>query len=148
MQILAEPLTVPGEIFEERVIPSDAALVTPTVVRLVERLLEENCFSRNQRGKIELCLDEAITNAVIHGNDRDFTKSVHIRLWKDDSSWGVAITDEGGGFTLDDISPNTEDSELWNESGRGLALLTLYMDAVTYFDNGRTLLLRREFESE
>lgn len=144
MQILAEGPTIPGSVFEERVMPSDAALVTPTVVRLVETLLARKCIDETRRAKVSLCLDEAITNAVVHGNKSNFEKKVVISLWANADSWGVVIRDQGQGFSLRDITPPQEDEGLWRENGRGLALLTLYMDEVTYYDNGRTLVLRQD----
>ncbi len=148
MQILAESLTIPGSVFEEHEIPSDPALVTPVVVRLTDKLVELGWLSRKNKGRIQLCLDEAITNSIVHGNKKNFDKMVHIRLWRDTDGWGIAITDEGEGFALEDLTPPAADREsLWNEDGRGLALMTLYMDEVTYYDNGCTLLLKQRFES-
>ncbi len=143
MQILAESPTIPGSIFEERVIPSDVALVTPTVVRLVKVLLERKFIEPIQKSKVELCLDEAITNAIVHGNKSIFEKKVVISLWTNADAWGVVIRDQGAGFTLSDITPPSEEAGLWQENGRGLALMTLYMDEVTYYDGGRTVLLRQ-----
>ncbi len=144
MQILAEPLSIPGDVFDEREIPSDTALITPLVVRLIERLSAEKLIDEQEKSKIELCLDEAITNAVHHGNKGDFSKSVKVSLWRDADAWGVVIEDEGDGFTIKDTSRKGGGEDLWQESGRGLALLTLYMDEVIYYNGGRTLLLRHE----
>ena len=143
MQIMNEPLTIPGSVIEEREIPSDLALVTPLVVRLIEKLVSEGCTDSTSLMKVELCLDEAITNAVIHGNDSDFGKVVRVVLWRDDDSWGVAIEDEGDGFSLEKLADKPAEETLWQESGRGIPLMTLYMDEVTFYDGGRTLLLRQ-----
>ena len=53
------------------------------------------------------------------------------------------VQDEGEGFSLEDLQNRGEDDDLWQESGRGLALMTLYMDCVLYYDNGSTLFLRK-----
>ena len=143
MQILAEPLVVPGEIIEEREFPSDAALVTPTVVRVIERLAECGCVEEEFKNKLELCLDEAITNAVVHGNKTDFSKMVKVILWRSDDAWGVAVCDEGEGFSMDDMAEETVDDDPWREHGRGLALLSLYMDEVVYYENGTKLVLTK-----
>ena len=148
MQILAESLTIPGSVFEEHEIPSNPGLVTPIVVKLTDKLIELGWLSRKNKGRVQLCLDEAITNAMVHGNKEDFDKTVHIRLWRDTDGWGIAITDQGEGFALEDVAkPAVDEESLWNEDGRGLALMTLYMDEVIYYDNGCTLLLKQRFES-
>lgn len=145
MQIMQESLTVPGEVLEEREIPSDVALVTPLVVRLIDDLTAKGVIDNSSRMKVELCLDEAITNAVIHGNRSDFEKIVRVITWKNDRSWGVVIQDQGVGFQIEEVVDRPPEEDLWQESGRGIPLMNLYMDEVTYFDGGRTLLLRQHF---
>lgn len=143
MHICHEALEIPGEVLEQREIPSDAALVTPLIVRLVERMSEEGLVDAQNRMKIELCLDEAITNAVKHGNKGDFQKKVSVVLFREGSAWGVVIQDEGAGFRLSDLKDRTQEDEIWAENGRGIPLLTLYMDEVTYYGGGNTLLLKQ-----
>lgn len=143
MEILAEPPTIPGTVFESREIPSNVQLVIPLVTRLADRLLEERCLGEEDRRKIELCLNEAITNAVTHGNDSDFSKEVSIQLFRDGDRWGTVITDEGEGFSLHEVPDAEAEENLWQESGRGIALLQHFMDEVSYFDGGRTLVMVR-----
>ena len=78
-----------------------------------------------------------------HGNRGDFNKLVEVSLFEEGDSWGIVIRDEGDGFRLEDLRLNADEESLWAESGRGLPLLTLYMDEVVYYDGGRTLYLRR-----
>lgn len=144
MHICKESVTVPGEIIERREIPSDAALVTPLVVRLVERLADEGLVQGPGRMKVELCLDEAITNAVVHGNRSDFAKTVTVSLFRESGTWGVLIEDQGKGFSVSDLPQDrTSDELVWEENGRGLPLLALYMDEVTYYNGGASLLMRQ-----
>ncbi len=144
MEILADPPTIPGQVFESREIPSDVALVVPLVCRLVELLVSQGCIAEPDRRKVELCLDEAVTNAVIHGNDSDFQKKVRVQLFLDGDRWGTVIQDEGAGFSPDVVPDLDDDEQLWQECGRGIALMRLFMDEVTYFDGGRTILLSRK----
>ena len=150
MQICQEPLVIPGEIFDRREIPSDAALVTPLIVRVIERLSEKGYIKESDRMKTQLCFDEAVTNAVVHGNRSDFSKLVTVQLFEDEESWGVVIMDEGDGFSLNQVAEQSsvQDDGLWNENGRGLPLLALYMDEVVYYDGGSTLMMRQYLKSE
>ncbi|MCA8961510.1 MAG: ATP-binding protein [Planctomycetes bacterium] len=147
MQLFKEPVKITGEVFEDREIPSDQALVTPLVVRLVHRLEAEGYVDDENRMKIKLCFDEAITNGVKHGNREDFSKMVRVRMFRDDQGWGVCVQDEGQGFRLEDIPLTNESPEesLWRENGRGLPLMSLYMDECTYYDGGRTLIMKHYF---
>lgn len=142
MQIIREPLAIPGSVLEEREIPSDTALVTPLVVRIADLLAERGLIEDADRMKIELCLDEAITNAVRHGNRSDFGKLVRVKVFEDETCWGIVVQDEGDGFSLESLTDATQDEKVWAESGRGIPLMTLYMDEVTFYDGGRTLMLK------
>jgi serine/threonine-protein kinase RsbW len=144
MEILASPPTIPGKVFESREIPSDVALVVPLVCRLVERLCVDGCVAAADRRKVELCLNEAVTNAVIHGNGSDFRKTVRVQLFRDGNRWGTLITDQGEGFSDDEVPDLDAEEQLWQECGRGIALMRIFMDEVTYFDGGRSVRLIRQ----
>lgn len=148
MEILAESPTIPGKIVESREIPSDVTLVIPLVCRLVDRLVSDGCLVEADRRKIELCLDEAITNAVTHGNNSEFNKMVDVTLFRDGDRWGIVVTDEGEGFTRDVVPDLEAEEQLWQESGRGIALMRLYMDEVRYFDGGRTVCMVQNCSTE
>ena len=143
MQILQESAAPPKEIIEEREIPSDRALVAPLVVRLVERLLDDGLIEKSRLKKVELCLDEAITNAVIHGNKSMFEKKVKVTLFRDSKSWGITVQDQGEGFSVDALPEADREETVWQEHGRGIAIISLYMDEVVYYDGGSTLCLRQ-----
>jgi len=144
MEILAEPPTIPGKVFETREIPSDVALVVPLVCRLVDRLSADGCIAEADRRKVELCLNEAVTNAVIHGNGSDFRKLVKVKLFRDGSRWGTLISDQGEGFSPDEVPDLDAEEQLWQECGRGIALMRIFMDEITYFDGGRSVRLIRQ----
>lgn len=143
MHICHDALEIPGEVLEQWEIPSDEALITPLVVKVIERLIAEGFIQPELRMRTELCLDEAITNSVKHGNRREFAKRVVVSLFREPESWGLVIQDEGTGFSLRDLKDRTKGDELWAENGRGIPLLTLYMDEVGYYGGGNTLLLRQ-----
>ncbi len=143
MQIFKESTARPGNIIEEREIPSDKALVPPLVVRLTKRLLEARCIEKSGQRKVELCLDEAITNAVVHGNGGDFKKKVKVILFRDKDSWGVIVSDEGQGFTAEALPRVEGEQALWQEHGRGIAIISLYLNELVYYDGGRTLFMRQ-----
>ncbi|MFQ5655004.1 MAG: ATP-binding protein [Planctomycetota bacterium] len=146
MEMVDSSLTIPGTVLEAKDSPSDLALVTPLVMRLVDRLVEEGCVAAKSRRKVELCFDEGLTNAVVHGNGCDFQKKISVLVFRDDESWGVVIKDEGEGFSLDDLPRLPPEEEVWQETGRGIRLMELYMDEITYYDGGSTLMLRQQIK--
>jgi serine/threonine-protein kinase RsbW len=145
--VSSEPPEIPGEVILEREIPSDAALVTPAVVRTVEVLFGEEIVPPGSREKVQLCLVEALRNAVSHGNRSDFSKKVRLRVFATPREWGFLVEDEGEGFDPNAVPDPSGEDLLWNESGRGLHILRHYMDRVEFFSGGSALLLAKERDS-
>ena len=74
---------------------------------------------------LKLSLQEAITNAIIHGNNSDENKYVDIS-YKVSEELNVTIEDEGNGIILEnqlqDVS-KIQEEDIFKESGRGLILM-------------------------
>ncbi len=60
--------------------------------------LRQHSFSDKVLFAIRLCLEEALINALRHGNRLDPNKTVHIRYSIDDEGFSIEIEDEGPGF--------------------------------------------------
>jgi anti-sigma regulatory factor (Ser/Thr protein kinase) len=132
-----------GQVVLEKEIPSEVALVTPLIIRTSEFLSEQGVLPIDFKNKFQLCLDEALRNAVIHGNHRDFSKKVKLRAFVSETSWGVAVEDEGNGFSLEKIKDPREEKSLLLEGGRGLHLIAYYMDRIAFYCGGRILVMTK-----
>jgi anti-sigma regulatory factor (Ser/Thr protein kinase) len=137
------PAPEPGRVVLEREIPSDLALVTPLIIRVSEFLLGQKLLPADFKNKFQLCLDEALRNAVTHGNCAQFGKKVRLRVFVNDEKWGVMIEDEGKGFSQEKVPDALADRSLWGEGGRGIHLMAHYMDQVDFYSNGRVLLMAK-----
>ncbi len=84
----------------------------------------------------KLALEEAVINAIKHGNELDDTKRVIVSFSIDDDRAAISIADEGKGFDPEDVPDPTLDENLIATSGRGIALMRAYMDEVRFNDNG------------
>jgi anti-sigma regulatory factor (Ser/Thr protein kinase) len=93
--------------------------------------------------RLRLCLDEAIQNAISHGNADDPRKPVKVSAYRVGGGWEVVVRDQGRGFKLKDVPDPRHPQSLEKEGGRGLLILTEYMDRVQYYEGGRTLVLTR-----
>ncbi len=103
-------------------------------------ILEEvqHCrFCAEDQFAIKLALEEALTNAVKHGNQGDRSKSIVVRYAVTSRKAVIIVRDEGGGFIPDDIPDPTTPDRLPLPDGRGIMLLRAYMDEVVYRDHGR-----------
>ena len=137
------PPTSPGQVILDREIPSDSALVAPLVVRAMDFLRSEGVIRPGEDSKIALCLEEALQNAVLHGNKKDFKKKVRFQIFLSDAEWSVVVSDEGQGFDPEQVRNPLKSEGIWRESGRGLYLMSHYMDRVEHYNGGSTLVLAR-----
>jgi serine/threonine-protein kinase RsbW len=86
---------------------------------------------------IELSVQEALANAVIHGAKEDPTKTVECLVSSDDER-GVLIVvrDPGPGFRPDAIPTCTVGENVYSNHGRGIFLINQLMDKVEFRKNG------------
>lgn len=88
---------------------------------------------------IQLAVEEALTNAVKHGNCCDPGKVVTVRFAVNDHRAVIIVRDEGAGFEPSRIPDPTRSDRLPLPNGRGIMLLRAYMDEIEYRDSGREL---------
>lgn len=94
-------------------------------------------FAEEQLFAVKLALEEALTNAVRHGNGSDASKKITVRYAVNEEKAVIVIRDEGKGFCPEDVPDPTTPERIPLPSGRGIMLMRTYMDEVTYRDNGR-----------
>lgn len=101
-------------------------------------------FSDDTYGNIILSLNEAVTNAVVHGNKEKPSKKVVVTANREDDLLKITVEDEGEGFNPNDIPDPLKDENLLNEGGRGVYLIEQFADKVTYSEGGTKITI--EFE--
>ncbi|HSV97811.1 MAG TPA: ATP-binding protein [Spirochaetota bacterium] len=89
------------------------------------------------RQKLHLVIDEAVTNAMEHGNGWDPAKKVTVVVSHAAGRLRIAIGDEGGGFRPDACTPAT--GTLKNR-GRGLSLMRHFCETA-WNDKGNVVIL-------
>ena len=109
------------------------------VESFVEHLVDKYGISPDVYGNILISLTEAVTNAITHGNDSDKTKTVQVRLKKQNNRLAFLISDEGGGFDFDNLPDPTAPENLLKIGGRGVFLMRQLSDDVAFYDNGSTV---------
>ncbi|MDZ7689965.1 MAG: ATP-binding protein [Balneolaceae bacterium] len=98
----------------------------------VDELQQWAEFSDDVYGNIMLALSEAVTNAILHGNQQDESKMVQINARQKKSKLVISIKDEGEGFDPATLPNPLQDENLLKEGGRGVYLIEQYSDDVTY----------------
>ncbi|MBP7507061.1 MAG: ATP-binding protein [Prolixibacteraceae bacterium] len=102
----------------------------------INSIFNELQFSRKLYCKIYLSVNEAVNNAIFHGNSNDEEKYVTIDFITDDNTFQFLISDEGGGFDFSSVKDPTEKENIYNESGRGIFIMKKYADHVYFLENG------------
>lgn len=110
--------------------PSTFEAMTATLDHAVEALLSEGWIQDTDVACIRLCLEEALVNAVRHGNNSDANRSVVLNMYSRDEDCVIRVSDEGGGFSLQEVAL----PECDQMGGRGICLIRHFMDDVN-FDN-------------
>ncbi len=99
--------------------------------------LAQTCeFSEPELFAIRLAVEEALVNAIKHGNGSDPSKKVRIEYEIDPEQVRIRIEDEGPGFDPDDVPDPTDPEFLERPCGRGLMLMRHYMSHVEFSQKG------------
>lgn len=85
---------------------------------------------------IRLVIEEALANAIKHGNKMDRAKNVFLKINASSKRIDIEIKDQGKGFDYKKLPLPTEKENLHKHSGRGVFLIRKLMDQVKFFDNG------------
>lgn len=131
----------------EVTIPSDTAEGRAVQERIVQ-LLEENNYSMRDVFGVRLALEEALVNAIKHGNRMDPEKVVRINCQVSDRHIRVEIEDQGKGFDVNDVPDPTDDENLEKPGGRGIMLMRSFMTRLEYNDSGNRVLMEKCRDTE
>ena len=105
----------------------------------IEQALHTGRFTDHDIFAIRLAVEEALVNAIKHGNQMDRAKTVRVAYHIDPDRFEVEIADQGPGFEPDEVPDPTAPENLERPCGRGLLLMRHYMTEVNYHDRGRAV---------
>jgi len=116
-------------------IPSDTAEAR-RVQEQIERLLKIHQFGEREVFGIRLAVEEALVNAIKHGNQMDSSRKVRVAFQVSQEEFEVLIADEGEGFDPCEVPDPTAPENLERPCGRGIMLMRHYMTTVAYNERG------------
>ena len=123
-------------------IDSDPNLCASVIEDLLSQLSAFDWPDKDTFG-IHMAMEEAIMNAMCHGNQRNLQKKVHIKIEIDEQKFFAQITDEGDGFKLADVPDPTAIENIGRTSGRGVRLIQHFMDIADYNTKGNSLTVEK-----
>jgi serine/threonine-protein kinase RsbW len=118
-----------------------------TAHKLIDQVMEQlelYEWSNKEKFAINMALEEALVNAVQHGNDSDPNKNVHFTCNLNDDLISVRIEDEGPGFDPDAIPDPTDEEHIMTAHGRGVLLIKNFVTRTKWNEKGNVI----EFEKE
>ncbi len=127
----------------EVVIPSDTEAGQAVQERIVSRLESLEYSMRDVFG-VRLALEEALVNAIKHGNGLDPDKTVRVNCLIEDDLLRVEIEDQGPGFNMGDVPDPTAEENLERPCGRGIMLIKSFMTSVEYNVKGNRVVLEKK----
>src|SRR6202047_3649472 len=115
---------------------ADRKSVDPVVAQVMSSVREMKCAD-GKEDSIELSLQEALANAVVHGAKEDPTKIVECLVaCEEDRGVMIIVRDPGPGFDPGAIPSCTLGENVYSNHGRGIFLINQLMDKVEFRKNG------------
>lgn len=133
----------PDEVWLQRSWPSRLDLKSEVIDAVADLLRDRGQVIESEQHWLLLALDEAVTNAMLHGNEGDHHVDIQVTVGRREQRWIVQIDDQGEGFSPEQI-PDCEDPDnLLLEHGRGVRLMLEWLDELSYYRGGATILFAR-----
>lgn len=131
----------------ELTLPSRFEAVNETAAT-VAALLRRMGIGEEAAFGIDMAVREAVTNAVLHGNNQDEAKLVQVAL-KHSPDWiEISVSDQGGGFNPIEVPDPTAPENILRTSGRGIFFMRNFMDEVDWSirpEGGTTVRMKKSF---
>jgi serine/threonine-protein kinase RsbW len=108
----------------ERDLPSTTGAVADTLAEILEFLAHHEWINGGNTFCIRLCLEEALVNAVVHGNANEAARKVKVRIYDEGDTCRVCVHDEGKGFDVNAV----EMANCSQLGGRGVCLIKEFME--------------------
>lgn len=139
----AEPPAPAGEELLRGSWPSRLDHKAEVLDTLAAPLMQRGLVDEGDREWLYLCLDEIVVNAMLHGNEGDPSLPVEAVVACDETRWTITVTDRGAGFTAASLPDASDPESLLLEHGRGIRLLRVWLDDLTYWRGGSVAVLAR-----
>ena len=131
-------------------------LELPNDIRSIEHAVEyvtRHCtscceYARRLNLNFRVGLTEALSNAMLYGNNSDPEKSVRVEVAIKLEEVSVRVTNQGVGFDPTTVPAPTLPANISKSGGRGIFLMKALMDEVQFNDRGNSVTLVLRFEGE
>jgi serine/threonine-protein kinase RsbW len=124
-------------------ISGDPDAIAPVMDDIMRFIRAMECAHGSEM-EVELALQEALANAIVHGCKGESKKSVQcVVTCHPASTLEISVQDPGNGFNPNDVQTPCSNEGLAMDHGRGLHLIRSLMDEVRFSQNGTELIMRK-----
>ena len=121
--------------FYEREFPSTVAEAADALADALKVLAQHGWINPSRDFSPRLCLEEALVNAVVHGNANEPSRRVRVKFFAEGDTCRVCVYDEGKGFDVDQVKM----ADCSQFGGRGVCLIREFMEDVRFNAKDRCL---------
>ncbi len=120
-------------------------------MHVVERAINDICkvlhLDKILYGDIYVAVTEAVHNAMQHGNKYSQNKNITLKYTYTNDFLEFEISDEGDGFSPNNLDDPTAPENIERESGRGVYLIKKLAHHVRFNEKGNTIYIRFNLNS-
>ncbi|MCX7679435.1 MAG: ATP-binding protein [Spirochaetes bacterium] len=120
---------------------SQKGIRSKIIEEVVLKIHEQNINLGLSREELFLVIDEALTNAMEHGNKWDPSKKVNINVQKNSQYLEVSIEDEGEGFNFSGVGLSNSGLKSLHPRGRGVFIIRQFCEPI-WNEKGNKITLR------
>ncbi|KUO51243.1 MAG: hypothetical protein APF76_17315 [Desulfitibacter sp. BRH_c19] len=125
----------------------------PAHLSMIGKITEEVVFIAQQQGMrnkgataLRVSLSEILSNAILHGSNKDPNKTIDVEVWLEDRNIKVTVTDSGKGFDYKKLYFDKIPDDLFVEEGRGLFLIKSYVDDMYFGEKGNSITITKSID--
>lgn len=126
----------------DKVIPSELDAGHASIEELMNAL-EAAGWEGRDVFHIQMAIEEAVVNAIEHGNKKNPAKEVHVVFLVDHDYAEMTVTDQGDGFDHENVADPTDEDRLDQPRGRGVLLIRELMSQAQYNAKGNSVWMRK-----
>ena len=111
------------------------------VCSIILRSMDQCGFTDKEIKRARVCIVEMLINSMAHGNKNNHNRKVIILYKVQQEKVIISVIDEGDGFDYNNLQNPLDPENLLKESGRGIFIISNYMDEVYFNKQGNRILV-------
>lgn len=120
--------------------PSDSKKRKDIIEALCKAITSSSIEVEITPEELYLSLDEAITNAMEHGNRWDPRKNIEVAVTADRDHMQISISDQGKGFDTRSIKASLKNRDVLSNRGRGIYIINQF-SKISWNEKGNQIIL-------